>query len=168
MEYDPQDYYSDGEDTPDEPTPAQPTPAQPTQTSGVEKPDAQVRRSKKKPTEAKLEQLRKAREAKAKKRKERLNTAPAKKPRKDVVRQLPPVEEEESETEEIVVAPPQQKRKRKKKRIIVQAPPPESSSDDEYEAEYVYQHQPQTPPRQHIHYAETDTEHQQTPSSIFY
>ena len=25
MEYDPQDYYSDGEDTPDEPTPAQPT-----------------------------------------------------------------------------------------------------------------------------------------------
>ena len=47
MEYDPQDYYSDGEDTPDEPTPAQPT-----QASGVEKPDAQARRSKKKPTEA--------------------------------------------------------------------------------------------------------------------
>ena len=167
MEYDPQDYYSDGGEGASEELP-------PPQTSGVEKPEAPAKRPKKKLTEAKLEQLRKAREAKAEKRKEKQNTAPAKKPRA-TRKTLPLNPEEESDTEEIVVAP--QRKKKRKKRIIVQAPPSESS-DDDYEVEY---HQPKKrpPPRQPRYTEPTHEEepsyeyaqptlHQEQPSSIFY
>ena len=170
MEYDPQDYYSDGgEEEPGE------LPS--SQASGVEKPEAPPRRPKKKLTAAKLEQLRRAREAKALKRKEKQNTTLAKKPR--VVRKtLQPTPEEDLEIDEIVVAP--QRKKKRKKRIIVQAPQSESS-DDDYEVQYqpprrATQRQPQPPPPKPTYTEEPSYEYSQPdeyvyheqPSSIFY
>ena len=105
MEYDPQDYYSDGGEGAPEELP-------PPQTSGVEKPEAPAKRPKKKLTEAKLEQLRKAREAKAEKRKEK-QIVTSKKSRA-TRKTLPLIPEEESDTEEIVVAPQREKKRENK------------------------------------------------------
>ena len=137
MDYDPNDYYSSSGDE-----------AAPVPTAGVEKKNKETKKpAKRAMTEAKLAQLKRAREAKARKRTERLSIGTAvkssrPKPSVPPVKAVTPSRYQEgashsdTEVEVVSVRAPKRSKPKRKKRIVIQQPESSDSGSD-YEVEYV-------------------------------